>query len=191
MYSQLAKSGRVHSFLRNHSTLFAAVRRLGAHGAQTFWRPSRSSNRVPGEPKCGEKGSMSTRHSFAAKTPRNGRSRLSAISIAANPQWHKGLATLKRSAIWFSCIVTTSKRSGNALDDSSRRAPRFLNTDWDAFEFQNSIASVSSNLEKRVRARAPVQSPLALTSDISRRFYRTRRPCTAWSFPPSRSRWHA
>ena len=59
----------MHTLLRHHATLFAAVQRLGAQLARMFWQPSRSSNRIPDELKSGEKERMSTRLSFAAKTP--------------------------------------------------------------------------------------------------------------------------
>ena len=158
MYSQFVRSGRVHSLLRHCATLYAAVRRLSAHGAHTFWRRSPNSIPGPGELRCGGKENMSMRHSFAEGTPRTGRLRSDGASIAANLPSRRAPVTQKRSATWSSCIVKTYGRWANALGDPKPLASPFLNIGWGGYGSRNSTADGSSSLEKNGRAKAQARS---------------------------------
>jgi hypothetical protein len=64
-------------------------------------------NSLSWEPRCGGKESMSTRHSCAGKTPRNGRLRSSGASTAANPPSREPLATPKH----FGDLITLHREN--------------------------------------------------------------------------------
>jgi hypothetical protein len=178
MYSQFARSGRVHSFLRHCATLCAAVDG-SVHTERTRLATFTKLNSGSWRAQVRRKGKYVNETFLRRKDAEEW-----ALEVGrATDRGEPAIARTSRDAKTFGDLVKLHREDlqevGKRIGRSKAASLTFLEHRLGRLRIPDSTADGSSSLEKNGRAKARVQLLSGSTLDISKPFFCTRQPFMA------------